>query len=440
MNRLFFRIWIANWLVFVVVVFSSVFVFDKLRERDLNKQINNPPPRTQDLLKDCREAVRSGETAEAWVKRISKEIQPVFLLDPQGNDIAGRRVPKQLRAHLDRSSNRDARSGKTRNNTLILEGYPALKLVTMRRQPKGPLRLFSSFILIGMGFLASGLAALVLARYISFPIKQLYLASESVASGDFKTNVAAAVGQRKDEIADLARHFDLMAAALDNSNKTQQDLLRDVSHELRSPLTRLLLLADLLESTEGDERKELQQRLKKDLGELDTLIDEVMALTRFGNETSEMKFVKSDLITTLNSLFDDARFEANALNKVVNFKHEEGSYFVSLSPVHFASAVENIVRNAIRHTKENTEVLAELSRENDKVVLSVFDEGEGLEEVELTKIFSPFYRSASARARYKGAGIGLALADRIIKAHGGEVSARNRPNGGLLVRIVLPAV
>lgn len=367
MNRLFVRIWLANWLVFVLVVFATAFVFQQLRVREMRSHFAGP-------------AVH----------------------------------PQQFKQSFERS-------------------------IARREKPEGrPLHLLSPVFLIGLAFLASGVAAVVLARYISLPIKQLHLASDRVASGDFHTNVAASVGHRKDEIADLARRFDLMAKALDAANKNQQDLLRDVSHELRSPLTRLLLISDLLANTQGEEQRKLQLRLRKDLGELETLVEEVMSLARFEVEAGNLHLEKKDLVATLEPLIDDACFEANAVNKTVTFAHEGKAVFVDLAPIHICRAVENIIRNAIRHTGDNTEVLVELVQENAKAVLKVSDSGDGVDDAELNKIFSPFYRSASARAKFKGAGIGLALAERIVKSHHGEISARNLPAGGLQVRIALP--
>lgn len=437
MNRLFVRIWLANWLVFVIVVFSAVLVFDKLREHNMAQRINNPVMRSQALIKDLHKSVAEGEAPGNWVKRVSQERQKVFLIDPEGQDIVGRRLPEQVLRRL----NRGDKVARSRAREVRLEGYPLYRLETSRNSSRRQFRLLSSLVFIGMGFLASGLAAVLLARYISLPIKQLYLASESVASGDFKTNVSAAVGQRKDEIADLARHFDVMANALDKSNKRQQDLLRDVSHEFRSPLTRLLLITDLLKSAEGGEQQKLQLRLKKDLGELETLVDEVMTLARFESESDRLKLEEMDLTAALLPLFEDAKFEANALNKSVEFRFAETPCNVAIAPLVLCRAVENIVRNAIRHTRENTAVLAEVTMENGKAVLCISDHGDGVEDAELAKLFSPFYRSNSARARFKGAGIGLALAERIIKSHGGEISAKNLPGaGGLQVRIELPTV
>lgn len=437
MNRLFVRIWLANWLVFVLVVFATAYVFQQLRVRELRSQFASPSVHPPQLKQSFEQAIATGEKPEDWALRMSKEKQQVFLLGPDGKDLAGRPLPEPL---LPRNAPTFFRhlGPESPGESIRLAGYPPLQLLAFRRPPGGPLHVLSPVFLVGLAFLASGLAAVVLARYISLPIKQLHLASDRVASGDFQTNVAASVGHRKDEIADLARRFDLMAKALDTANKNQQDLLRDVSHELRSPLTRLLLISDLLANTQGEEQKKLQVRLKKDLGDLETLVDEVMTLARFEVESGTLHLEKKDLVTILDPLIEDACFEANAVNKTVTFLHAAKSLPVNVAPVHICRAVENIVRNAIRHTRDNTEVLVELTQEGSDVVLKISDCGDGVEDAELNKIFSPFYRSASARAKFKGAGIGLALAERIIKSHKGEISARNLPAGGLQVRIVLP--
>lgn len=405
MNKLFVRIWLANWLVFVLVIFSSIFVFQQWRIREVRLHINHPPVPTQQLMENFQQAIKDGEKPEEWARRLTREKQVFFMAGPNVEALPGIPPPSQRPPPLRRHFN-----------------------------------FFSPIFLAGLAFLASGLAAIILARYITLPIKQLHLASDKVASGDFQTNVAASVGHRKDEIADLARHFDLMAQALDTANKNQRDLLRDVSHELRSPLTRLLLISDLLTTSDGEELARLRQRLKKELGDLDTLVDEVMVLARFEFESGSLDLAKNNLIAVLEPMIDDAKFEANAVNKTVTFLHGEDDYAVALSPQHICRAVENIVRNAIRHTRDNTEVCVEVNRDAEHIILTVSDQGEGVEESELNKIFSPFYRSASARAKFRGAGIGLALAERIVKSHNGEISARNLAESGLQIRITLPVM
>ena len=434
MNRLFLRIWLANWLVFVAVVFSSIFVFKLLSDSEFQKRLMPPHIRSQQLIANLKQAVAAGQAAEDWALEASNNRQTVYLLNPAGEDIAERQLPDFLRPPAPVNNPPPHRA---RIHPVMLPGEAPLRLVNVRHRSRWRI-LYSSVVLISFAFLGSGLVAVVLTRYITSPIKQLYLATGRIAAGDFQSHVADSVGRRKDEIAELARRFDLMAKELDAANKNQQFLLRDVSHELRSPLARMQLIADMLEHTADDERKTLQQRLSKELKELEALIDEVMTLTRFESEAAALNLEKTEIISTLAPLIDDASFEANALNKSVTYTHPEGPLFVNLAPTYFCRAVENIIRNAIRHTPENTEVSIQVRPGNQRIEIAVADCGEGVDDSELNKIFSPFYRSATARANFKGAGIGLALAERIVKSQGGEIFAKNRQPHGLLMTISLP--
>ena len=273
---------------------------------------------------------------------------------------------------------------------------------------------------------------------MTFPIKQLKAASDLVARGDFNTNVAASVAHRKDEIADLARTFDQMSSALGAAHALQNNLLRDISHELRSPLTRLVLGLELLMRSEGEERRVLEARINKDLGDLDKLIDEVMMLARFEAEHAALECSDVDLIAELTPLFDDAQFEANALNRSVEFHYPREPLRARIDVSQIRRAVENVVRNAIRHTPENSVVTVDVARNDDHIEITVQDEGDGVDEADLASIFVPFYRSKEANASSRGSGIGLALVERIVHAHGGWVSAHNTKDSGLAVHLTLP--
>lgn len=455
MNKLFIRIWLANWAVFALVVFISVVVFHQYVERQQRLQQPKPPLPPHILKEDLLLAVEQGETPEQWLQKISTDNHPVYLLDPQGKDLLAREYRQSGNANKRVARDRpydkampvgDGHAGEARKQDMAarlreriyLPGYPELRLVSFPPPRREPFNIYSPGVLIVLAFLASGLAARILARYITFPIKQLYLASVRVAQGDFQTDVAAVVGKRQDEIAELARCFDAMALALEKSHDAQKELLRDASHELRSPLTRIRLMADMFDGASADELQHLQQRLKKELAEMEVLIDEVMGLAHFEAESDSLQFEVLNVREVITTTVDDAMFEAEALNKTVVFRSAKSCYRVSLAPAQFTRAMENILRNAIRHTPENSEVHVDIAVSDGHVDITVSDAGDGVNDDELEKIFLPFYRSAQARAQFKGAGVGLALTERIVRHHNGSIVARNIAPRGLEVRIRLP--
>ena len=437
MNSLFLRLWVTLSLVIVLVVFSSVGIFEYLRTEDDREQKKPPHIHLRELSKDLQHTIKSGESAELWLSQNSNDGHPVFLINTQGEDLGGKELSRKIKPN--RLKYLFTRK-KTRISIRVdLPNYPPMLLLAPRPDKPDPIRWFSPQILIGLGLLISGLAAIFLARYITQPIKQLKAASDQIAQGEFQTNVSASMADRKDEIADLARRFDQMSSALARSHAIQQHLLRDISHELRSPITRLLLTIDLLDSAQEEERKNLEKRLRKDLNGLNHLVDEVVTLTRFYAESETLNLSRTNLVDTLLPVLDDADFEANALNKTVVFDYSDKSLQANIDTVQLQRAVENLLRNAIRHTPEHTTVRATLSKQaSGNIMITVQDEGDGVDEQELEKIFTPFYRSATARAHFDGTGIGLALVERIVKAHGGSVTAHNTANAGLCVSITLP--
>ena len=289
----------------------------------------------------------------------------------------------------------------------------------------------------------SGIVAVLFARYITQPILRLKTASDRVASGDFQTNVAAGLGGRRDELGELAQRFDEMTAKLAQSRTQQQGLLRDISHELRSPLARLLITADLLPDAKGEELAGLQQRFKKDIDRLDVMIEEVLTLSRFDTQGPAPISNLLDIAEVLQPVIADAQFEATALDKGVDLllPDDTSTLQVSGDIAELKRAVENVVRNGVRHAPSGTSVVVQAENVVDErgVVITVTDQGAGVEEADLEQIFTPFFRSPSERAQSSGYGIGLSLVKRIIEAHGGQVSAANLPGGGFQVRLALPA-
>ena len=436
MNSLFIRLWLALWFAIVVVVILSVGAFEYFRSVQVEFRRGPPAEYLRSLEQDLLRWIEAGNSPQSWLETNSSDERQIYLLDRDGKDLNGRTLPEEFR-----SSGGEVGKGRVRRRferTIELTGYGDVTLVSSRRGARPALRWFSPTVLIFLGFLVSGMTAVLLARYITFPIRQLKIASDQVAHGEFNTNVSAAVGNRKDELADLAFTFDNMSQALASAQTMQQTLLRDISHELRSPLARLLLTSELLSDAEGAEREKLQRRIKKDLDGLEQLISEVMTLARFDAEQGTLDFQSVDLVEALLPLFGDVQFEANALGKSVEFRYPDKPMMARVDQIQVVRAVENVVRNAIRHTPDNTKVSVWLAEDGEYLILCVQDQGPGVDESELEDIFAPFYRGAATGSTPIGTGVGLALVERILTAHGGRATAHNTPDSGLLVRLYIP--
>jgi len=304
--------------------------------------------------------------------------------------------------------------------------------------PPGALWLLLDPFRVGVALLASGLVCLALAAYLVAPVVRVREAVRRIADGDLNTRVVPALGGRRDEIADLARDVDRMAVRVQDSMLTQQQLLRDVSHELRSPLARMQVALELArQKTQGHAGPELE-RIGREADQLNALIGEVLTLARLEGGASRDLSRTVDLSGVLGVVATDARFEAQARGCTVEDSIPPGVTVRGDGEL-LHRAIENVVRNAVRHAPSGSAVKIELTDGAPRVI-RIRDHGAGVPEDQLEKIFEPFARVSSARERDSGGyGLGLAIARRAVDLHGGRISARNAKGGGLEVEIELPS-
>jgi signal transduction histidine kinase len=285
--------------------------------------------------------------------------------------------------------------------------------------------------------LASLAGAFGLAWYVAKPVRSLRTAFDAVAGGDLDVRVVPSLGGRHDELADLGRDFDRMADRLQASMNGQRRLLHDVSHEMRSPLARLQAAAGLIRLKYGAGEAAIE-RIEEEIVRIDRLVGDLLKLSRL--EAGELAGPEEDvdMLELVREVVDDANFEAQATGRAVTWESETAAS-VSGRPEMLHGAIENIVRNALKHAAQSREVRVETSvdRTGHCYTLRVLDTGPGVPEHELADLFAPFFRAADA-ASTEGYGLGLAIARRSIEAHGGTIKASNRREGGLDVAIVLP--
>jgi len=286
--------------------------------------------------------------------------------------------------------------------------------------------------------LTAGLVCFALAKYLTAPIVKLRRATQKFAGGDLQTRVSEKVGKGRDELSRLARDFDEMAERIESLVSLEKRLTQDISHELRSPLARLNVALELARSKSNAETKPLIERIETESQRLNEMISRLLILSKL--ETGSENFEKRDVNLTrlIEQVAADADFEARAKGKKVEIlQADEIKIFGSESLIR--SAVENVLRNAVRYTKEITAVEVSLKKKNGEAVILIRDYGDGVPEAELEKLFRPFYRVQTARERKSGGiGLGLAIAERAINAHHGTIAAKNMGNG-LAVEIKLPA-
>jgi signal transduction histidine kinase len=287
------------------------------------------------------------------------------------------------------------------------------------------------------GTVISLVFALLLARYFSRPIRNIRQALGSISTGRLDTRICGAMVSRHDELADLGRGFDEMAERLQFLVEGQQRLLHDVSHELRSPLARLQAAADLIRQ-QPERAEEFIARIERESTRMDKLVGELLTLARLDAGIAGTQAVPIDLNEMIATIVDDAAFEFQAKNGAVEAEMSEGMVVLGHSDL-LHRALENIVRNAVRHSPVGGQVriIAAVNKEFKQIHIEIMDQGKGVPEAELKAIFNPFIRGSTSHT-VKGFGLGLAITQRIIKAHGGGVSADNCAEGGLIVTIRLP--
>lgn len=366
------------------------------------------------------------------------------LLDPEGHDIVGRGVPVGAEKVL-----AEARAtGETQFHIgLLWTG------ASVDERPNGKYILVAK-VLVPYGFVLGGALetmvlrwllpvlvgatlCLLLARHLASPVRTLQSVAGRIADGDLSVRASPVIGPRRDELGDLARAFDKMADRIQLLLGKQQELLGDISHELRSPLARLGVSLELVRRGETD----AVERMQADLDRLDTLIAEILTLTRLQTRADRKAEASVNLRSIVEGVAEDARFEVRGDGKSVTISRADDCWLQG-NPALLRSCIENVLRNAIHYTKPKTEVvvsLALLDGSNCARIL-VADHGDGVPQEALGRIFEPFYRVTEAGEHQTGGtGLGLSIAQRIATFHGGSIRARNRDGGGLELEIRLPA-
>jgi two-component system sensor histidine kinase CpxA len=297
-----------------------------------------------------------------------------------------------------------------------------------------------------IAIISSGLVCYILARYLTSPIVQLRGATQKLASGDLSARAGMPASRRHDEMAELMRDFDRMAERLEDLVTAQNRLLTDISHELRSPLARLNVALELARQRSGPEARSALDRIDRETNRLNQLIQRLLTIARLEAGDESIEKIPVHLEQIINEIAKDAAFEAQGRGCQVEATIVDDCVVVG-SPGLLHSAIENVVRNAIRYTHDGTSVEVRLEegvgQQNGasvpEAVVRVTDSGPGVPEDALDKLFRPFYRIDDARGRQTGGvGLGLAITDRAVRLHGGTIRVSNRPQGGLMVEIRLP--
>jgi len=286
-----------------------------------------------------------------------------------------------------------------------------------------------------------GLAAVLvtgvgLAWYLSRPLIHLRWAMHRVAKGRFDTRVQPLMGERRDEIADLAQDLDRMASQLQQLVESRKQLLHDISHELRSPLSRVQAAIGLLKQ-DPSQTGAMVERIERESHRLDALIEEMLTLHRLTAGTG-LAHERVDVIELLQAIAEDAEFEAGASGRSVRIV-APGQFVAEVNGELVYRAYENVIRNALKFSPPGAavEIDAHVSGDGSELVTRVRDRGPGVPPHMLDAIFEPFVRVEGSES-HRGVGLGLAIARRAMALHSGRISAVLPEGGGLEVTLRLP--
>lgn len=401
----------------------------------------SPPPRQMFRIYYGMQNLESDELPD-WIARQEKlhDIR-ILLLDDERQEIFQReRVPgvdevierlgrfrRRASLHTDQLSLFAQRLHRPEwgQLTMVVASYPPtspfIKLLTEHLW----LRLLLAVII-------SGLISYLVSRYLTRPLKELQLAARELAEGNLDTRIK--VGDSGgDETAELARAFNAMASELQQRIQTQKRLLHDVSHELRSPLARMRVALALAERDPSSTVLQLE-RMERESERLDELIGQLLAVPdeRVPLEDS------LDLVALLQEVIEDARFESQHGGTAIVLNTDLKEALVSSHGDLLKKAIENVLRNALHYTPDGSSVNVGLCTTAESWLLTIEDQGPGIPEDELERIFEAFYRVDTARQRDTGGyGLGLAIARRSIEQHNGVMRAENT-GSGLSISMELP--
>lgn len=448
MRTLFLRIFLAFWAAMVLVVIATAGV-TWYRFRMI---WSIPIDRPQFAVEAEDQLQRNGLPGmRAWI-RSSERCYPArqfYVIDSTGQDLLGRTLPLGYQSHVERliavgAFRKDLAPDPNERVVLtpMFRDTQGNLYTLMITNPVWPMMLEYAdvqIIVVLFALVASGLACWWLARYVSLPVVRLQSSTRSLAEGNLEVRMGDEFSRRRDELGVLARDFDTMAEHIRTLIDSREILISGISHELRSPLARLHVALGLARRDQHDLPRQLD-RIELEAERLDTLIGQMLQISRLRSTSAPLVQVETvELCELIGEIVQDAQLEATAVSRHVLWCPQVCEVTIQGDRNLLRSAIENVVRNAIRFTRKYTAVNIALARQAELAVITVEDHGPGIPEQELKRVFEPFYRVTASRDRDSGGtGLGLSISARAVNLHGGEIHAVNKPEGGLLVTITLP--
>lgn len=438
-----FRIFAWFWLVLLLTIAGAWLVARGLSD---DTEIRRLPHGIAEQLEPMLKSLHKSDSIEELAARINRRDRNRWLIvEPEQNQVLNSDIlPRNFNQKWLTELSQLNRPRLLIHRKTVLAGPfsvnfkgQQLALYQLRPRPQSPgldLMSLPDYLLPGLLVLVSALASFILALTITQPLRLLQQKNLDFAAGDLNAR-ADAPARRNDEIGELSRGFNLMAAKIGDLLQNQQRLLRDVSHELRSPLTRAQL-AIALEQRQGGGAQ--LPRLQQELERVDQLLGELLTFSRLDAGQYQLQLQDVDLYELIEEIIVVNQLEADQKQLRVTLQGPNPCS-LNIEPKLLARAIENVLRNAIKYSPVQATISFELSQTATTTLLAITDQGPGIPPDSLEQIFAPFYRVSDSRnSQTGGTGLGLAIAAQVVRQHGGQIGASLPAAGGLSITLSLP--
>lgn len=460
MTRLYLKIFFSFWLVMALMIVGSNLVvhwFDLTPEKNFTRHNRDrqSDPAKQFLHQAVGAAINYTlpQAAQGLRQMPPWAARRIYVVGPSGEDIISRPVPPAVKKFIqqlsyDRPFNKDLRGGRHLYGRYIhlADGTP-IRIATIGRAGPGgdgniiwQLFIQNIWPLLLVSILISGTACLFLAKRMARGLQTLKNATRQIARGNLSIRISEQFTGQGDEIVALADDFDNMTARLEKAMLEQKRLIKDVSHELRSPLARLQIALGLAQQrNQGTVDKELE-RIKEAADYLNDVISDILSMPIHDNTDWELDDCL-DIKVLLDTLINNCQHDADSKHVSLNLQYPDQECLVATHGNTLIGVFENVLRNALHYTPTHSSIDITLNIAKKCACIEIRDRGAGVEDEALEDIFQPFFRTSEARDRSSGGyGLGLAIAARTVDLHSGKITAHNHKDGGLSVNIRLPAL
>ncbi len=438
-----FRLFSWFWLVLLLTLAVAALLAQTFAD---DTEIRRLPPGVFEEIRPLMQSIKQFDSIEELSKKVNRRDRNRWLVvDAETNRVLNDKIlPKSFDQQWLTELSQLNRPRLLLHKRTVLAGPflvdfhgQQLALFQLRERPNRQglaLEMLPQFTLPMMLLLFSAIASIGLAFTITKPLRVLHQKNLQFAAGDLTTRIQGPE-RRSDEIGELARGFNLMANQISDLVQNQQRLLRDISHELRSPLTRAQL-AIALEQRQGTGQQ--LPRLQQELERLDLMLDELLTFSRLDAGQYQLQAVELDVVELIEEIIAVNQLEAENKQQQLVYKGVKQAQAFCDSRL-IARAIENVVRNALKYSPVGLEIELTLTVNAEQLQLQIRDHGPGVPPEALEAMFAPFYRVSDSRnSQTGGTGLGLAIAAQALKQHQGRISASLPSDGGLLVLLEWP--